>query len=526
MSIRSPDGSPTSESAFDINLEFSFCNPSPAVDIAKWREDISGPALLGQDLFSMIDFKDFKGVDATSEYSMDSAYQSQSGSSRRGGAYQSSPIQNPTNHSFMDQGISPSLASDSFVVFPESHDVNQVHNAGNMDFGNGSQWFANTSSAQDFTTYSPSMAQPMQPSAFTAWGPNEVSNYDYTSYNMNNENEFFRSQHSPQRQLAQPRIETAVRPTSYFAAERTFSHASAHSHSSTGRASVASPVQQLQSQSFAETTFESQQLAGLGFDTAQSNTPSDELLMEDNEELKSLEEEHHKVARSDPLYFKEPDADGLYHCPSEGESGCNHKPTTLKCNYDKYVDSHLKPFRCKIAKCESIPFSSTACLLRHEREAHGMHGHGARPNLCHYADCERSTPGQGFPRRYNLFDHMRRVHGWQGDKDVASALDGQSGARKARLQKRKAIGTPSTLKLEKRAKISKAAQQQQLRERQRTKLNVEWASKKQSIASLLGDLNDLGDVSEAQDAQLRQDINEFFALREKYHTAVKEEFAE
>lgn len=474
----------------------------------------------------MIDFKDFKGVDATSEYSMDSAYQSQSGSSRRGGAYQSSPIQNPTTHSFLDQGISPSLASDSFVAFPESHDINQVHNAGNLDFGNGTQWFANTSSAQDFTTYSPSMAQAMQPSAFAAWGSNEVSNYDYTSYNMNSENDFFRSQPSPQGQLARPRIETAVRPTSYFAAERTFSHNSAHSHSSNGRASVVSPVQSLQPQSFAEAAFESQQLAGLGFDAAQSNSPSEEMMMEDNDELKSLEEEHHKVARSDPLYSKEPDADGLYHCPSEGESGCNHKPTTLKCNYDKYVDSHLKPFRCKVAKCESIPFSSTACLLRHEREAHGMHGHGARPNLCHYPDCERSTPGQGFPRRYNLFDHMRRVHAWQGDKDVASALDGQPGARKARIQKRKAIGTPSALRVEKKARISKAIQQQQFRERQRTKLNVEWAAKKQSIATLLADLNDLGEVSEAQNDQLRQDVNEFFALRDKYQTAIKEEFAE
>jgi hypothetical protein len=155
-----------------------------------------------------------------------------------------------------------------------------------------------------------------------------------------------------------------------------------------------------------------------------------------------------------------------------------------------------------------------------------MHGHGARPNLCHYADCERSTPGQGFPRRYNLFDHMRRVHGWQGDKEVASAsMDGQPGARKARVQKRKAT-TPSVLKVEKRAKISKAAQQQQLREHQRTRLNVEWATKKQSIAALLAGLNDLGEVSEEQDAQLRQDINDFLALREKYHTGIKEEFAE
>lgn len=290
----------------------------------------------------MIDFKDFKGVDATSEYSMDSAYQSQSGSSRRGGAYQSSPIQNQTNNSFLDQGISPSLASDSFMPFPESHDISQGHNASNLDFGNGSQWFANTSSAQDFSTYSPSMNQALQSNGF-AWGSNDVS-YDFT-YNLTNETDFFRPQPSPQRQLSRPAVETSARPTSYFAAERTFSHTS--THSSNGRASVVSPApaQSIHPQTFADASF------GVGYvlpfdvegtcadrknrfvdDAAQNNSPSEDFL--ETDELKSLEEEHHKVARSDPLYSREPDADGLYHCPSEGESGCNHKPTTLKCNYE------------------------------------------------------------------------------------------------------------------------------------------------------------------------------------------------
>ena len=80
----------------------------------------------------------------------------------------------------------------------------------------------------------------------------------------------------------------------------------------------------------------------------------------------------------------------------------------------KYVDSHLRPFRCKVKSCVGVQFSSTACLLRHEREAHGMHGHGSKPHLCTYADCERSLPGNGFPRRYNLFDHMKRVHDYTG----------------------------------------------------------------------------------------------------------------
>ena len=36
-------------------------------------------------------------------------------------------------------------------------------------------------------------------------------------------------------------------------------------------------------------------------------------------------------------------------------------------------------------------------------------------HLCLYPGCERGIPGNGFPRRYNLFDHMRRVHNHQDD---------------------------------------------------------------------------------------------------------------
>ncbi|KAK4888397.1 hypothetical protein LTR27_012720 [Elasticomyces elasticus] len=119
--------------------------------------------------------------------------------------------------------------------------------------------------------------------------------------------------------------------------------------------------------------------------------------------------------RTHHLYSEGPHTDGLYHCPFKTDPSCQHRPTKLKCNYDKFVDSHLKPFRCKIEACSKQEFSSTACLLRHEREAHGMHGHGDRPHLCWYADCERSFPGHGFPRRYNLFDHMKRVHDYPGE---------------------------------------------------------------------------------------------------------------
>jgi hypothetical protein len=40
-------------------------------------------------------------------------------------------------------------------------------------------------------------------------------------------------------------------------------------------------------------------------------------------------------ARDHPLYKNAfPQADGLFHCPWEGQPSCNHKPEKLKCNYE------------------------------------------------------------------------------------------------------------------------------------------------------------------------------------------------
>ncbi|KAH8596926.1 hypothetical protein B0O99DRAFT_508991, partial [Bisporella sp. PMI_857] len=132
-------------------------------------------------------------------------------------------------------------------------------------------------------------------------------------------------------------------------------------------------------------------------------------------------------------------SDGLYHCPWEGQEGCGHKPEKLKCNYDKFVDSHLKPYRCKVSVCENSRFSSTACLLRHEREAHGMHGHGEKPYTCTYEGCDRGIEGNGFPRHWNLRDHMRRVHNHSGPtKSSASDSPPPSSAPPRGKNKRKA----------------------------------------------------------------------------------------
>ena len=99
----------------------------------------------------------------------------------------------------------------------------------------------------------------------------------------------------------------------------------------------------------------------------------------------------------------------------------HHSPQIANHGSSKHLDSHLKPYRCKVLACAELQFSSTACLLRHEREAHGMHGHGEKPHLCTFQDCDRSVPGNGFPRRWNLFDHMKRVHDYTGSPSSSSS---------------------------------------------------------------------------------------------------------
>ncbi|KIW77339.1 hypothetical protein Z517_09785 [Fonsecaea pedrosoi CBS 271.37] len=148
------------------------------------------------------------------------------------------------------------------------------------------------------------------------------------------------------------------------------------------------------------------------------------------------EQSDREKARSGPLYEARPDKSGHYHCPMFEKLKCNHQPTKQKCIYNKYVDSHLRPYRCRFTdrpECEDLRFSSNACLLRHEREAHGEHNHGVNPYLCKFPDCDRAREGNGFPRRWNQRDHMKRVHQYEEPEPLpkkSSATQSQNKRKK------------------------------------------------------------------------------------------------
>ena len=97
-----------------------------------------------------------------------------------------------------------------------------------------------------------------------------------------------------------------------------------------------------------------------------------------------------------------------------------------------------------------------------------MHGHGEKPYLCTYEGCERSQPGHGFPRQWNLRDHMRRVHHDNGPIPAqAPASPPPSSA--ANTKGRKKGGRKASLKAEKPSASSKAVEAAQTKFREHHK---------------------------------------------------------
>lgn len=131
-----------------------------------------------------------------------------------------------------------------------------------------------------------------------------------------------------------------------------------------------------------------------------------------------------------------------------------------------------------------------------------MHGHGSRPHLCHFTDCDRSLSGNGFPRRYNLYDHMKRVHDFTNP--VAEPSPPAPAAPKAKSTNRKRKSTADEGG-EKRQKVTKPTLQQQLAQR-RVKLQEDFLAKKQNIVSILSNLGGPNDLRDDIHIQLNKEI--------------------
>ncbi|KOS23148.1 Zinc finger protein 76 [Escovopsis weberi] len=102
-------------------------------------------------------------------------------------------------------------------------------------------------------------------------------------------------------------------------------------------------------------------------------------------------------------------ADGKFHCPLED---CKEEVRSFsrKCEWNKHMDKHERPYRCAAEGCENLPgFTYSGGLLRHEREVHGKHGGPKKTVKCPHPNCKRNT-GKGFSRQENLNEHLRRVH--------------------------------------------------------------------------------------------------------------------
>jgi hypothetical protein len=149
--------------------------PEPAFyisNITEWRKEIPAPIVSAPDFPFSSDFQDmstsefFELKDTVSECSMDSAYQSQSGASRRGPRKPEMNRQESqmSSHFVGSDIYSPTMSSDNFSAFPDTLDMSHVHQPATS----GSPLaYANYSTAQDYTHYTTSNMTRFTPSSIS-----------------------------------------------------------------------------------------------------------------------------------------------------------------------------------------------------------------------------------------------------------------------------------------------------------------------------------------------------------------------
>lgn len=175
-----------SDSFFDSPPEPVFNISS----IAEWRKDIPAPVVSGEDFPFSSEFQDmtssdlFELKDTVSECSMDSAYQSQSGASRRGARKMDGYPQDSrprVNAQFVGGEIySPSMSAESYNAFTDNTlDMGQMQQpSGTWEAPEESIVYANYSAGQDYSQYATTNVPRYTPASNTGmpspWVPTDA----------------------------------------------------------------------------------------------------------------------------------------------------------------------------------------------------------------------------------------------------------------------------------------------------------------------------------------------------------------
>jgi hypothetical protein len=148
---------------------------------------------------------------------------------------------------------------------------------------------------------------------------------------------------------------------------------------------------------------------------------------------------------------------GQMFCDHVNCRGKNHQTFKRVCEWNKHMDRHERPYKCRESGCELNPgFTYSGGLLRHQREVHKMHLSTKQPLFCPFPNCNRSS-GTGFTRKENLEEHKRRRHLEElSDRDAdeaAAAATATTTISQEPSAKRRRISTAT--------EVQQAAQQQQ-----------------------------------------------------------------
>ncbi|KAI5194501.1 hypothetical protein E4T39_08644 [Aureobasidium subglaciale] len=158
---------------------------------------------------------------------------------------------------------------------------------------------------------------------------------------------------------------------------------------------------------------------------AKSSSPANDSDPQDVSQIKNGNDER----RSSSVVFSPSSFKPLNHrrtAPQHNDAGkfeCKncHQIFDRKCEWNKHMDKHERPYKCDKPQCAKLlGFTYSGGLLRHEREVHGMHGGPKEQLYCPIKHCKRHTE-QGFTRRENLQEHLRRVHKLQDTESLEAA---------------------------------------------------------------------------------------------------------